>query len=178
MKLTSRRKTKSSGDSWCGTHTIQHDGSDYMTRIWFGRLRLHIFYRGDYDEDFHDHPWEFWTFPLTTYAEQYLVNEIELKDNDFKPKYQIVQRFKVHHRSTEHKHRVLGASTGKMSLQPNDDKTGFEMRPNVLKGNKIVTLVWVGKSKRNWGFWKHREGKWCWQFWKDYVTGGKSAPCD
>ena len=47
-------------DSFFGRHTIYDDagGTPYMTRYWIGRLRLHIFYRGDADPDCHDHPWD------------------------------------------------------------------------------------------------------------------------
>ena len=30
----------------------------------WGQLYLHIFHRGDQDRCPHDHPWDFWTFPL------------------------------------------------------------------------------------------------------------------
>ena len=58
-------RTTSAG-KFRGWHTIITDGSKYMTRVWFGRLRVHVFYRGDADADPHDHPWDFWTFPLTS----------------------------------------------------------------------------------------------------------------
>lgn len=48
-----------------------------MTRAWFGRLRFHVFFRGDQDPDCHDHPWGFWTFPLRSYVEEVLEERIE-----------------------------------------------------------------------------------------------------
>lgn len=37
----------------------------YLTkiRVWPGYY-LHLFWRMDFDLDWHDHPWDFWTFPL------------------------------------------------------------------------------------------------------------------
>lgn len=45
-------------------------------------------------------------------------------------------------------------------------------------GARIVTIVWRGKGERRWGFLKHRDGRWCWIHWKEYVFhGGGLAPC-
>lgn len=155
-----------------GWHTILGDEggreTPYMTRIWIGRLRLHIFYRGDADPDCHDHPWDFWTLALTPYVE-----EVALPDRFgggvslFR---QIVPAWRWSFRLACHTHRVLGAWTGGF----NKDE-GF---PETLFGKRIVTLVWRSKSRRDWGFLKNRDGKWCWTPWKDYVfRGGRNAPC-
>jgi hypothetical protein len=58
-EIEQKGKAHTSAGKPSGWHTIQHNGSPYMTRIWIGRLRLHIFYRGDTEPDAHDHPWEF-----------------------------------------------------------------------------------------------------------------------
>ena len=42
----------------------------YLTRLHLGHLFIHFFNRGDMDRHPHDHPWDFWTFPLTTYYEE------------------------------------------------------------------------------------------------------------
>jgi hypothetical protein len=50
---------------------VEHERRDaYLTVVsltpltrW-GQLRLNIFHRGDKDPWPHDHPWDFWTFPL------------------------------------------------------------------------------------------------------------------
>jgi hypothetical protein len=142
----------------------EHD-EPYMTRIWFGRLRLHIFYRGDNDPDCHDHPWDFWTFPLTPYVEEVLVAIRDAIPEGTKPRPQRYQRvrqvvpaFQWTFRKATHTHRVLGRA---------------------YKSNgKIVTIVWRGKGERPWGFIKDREGRWCWVTWKEYVLGGgKDSPC-
>jgi hypothetical protein len=140
----------------------------YMTRLWIGRLRLHIFHRGDADPDPHDHPWGFWTFPLTPYKEEIAVphlpegNSVEhpvgetvyaLYDN-------IVPAFAWTYRPASHTHRVIGHADG--------------------SAKKLITFVWREKEDPDvsWGFLKNRNGEWCWVPWKEYIFGGgKDAPC-
>lgn len=159
-----------------GKHTItlwnEETGEfeEYMTRWWIGRLRIHRFYRGDQDPDCHDHPWDFWTFPLHSYVEEVLTpaggttsREGRQTGYFFRKHIRTVERFRLHYRPAEHRHRVLGALDG------------HTWKPV----GKVVTIVWRSPVKRKWGFWKHRKDKWCWQFWKDYIfDGGKHAPCD
>lgn len=178
----------SSNETWIGHSTVYGvDGvhrTAYQTRLWIGRLRLHIFHRGDQDPDYHDHPWGFWTFPLTSYVEEVvevihhnLVTTVDRATRTIlwddhageyfqapavisiltkQPKRQTVRAWHWHYRPATHTHRVLGA----------------------LAGGKIITLVWRERKSRAWGFLKLRDGRWCWQPWKEYVfNGGKSAPC-
>lgn len=134
----------------------------YMTRVRLGRLRLHIFYRGDEDPDHHDHPWDFWTFPLTSYLEETTVF-VGVYDKMPMRKLRLVRAFRLHYRPAEHTHRVLGRWAG---------REWFIVR------KPIVTLVWIGRSRRKWGFLKVRDGRWCWIAWRDYVLdGGKHGPC-
>lgn len=148
----------------------------YMTRIWVGRLRLHIFHRGDADPDCHDHPWDFWTFPLTSYVEE--VVTLGLDDRPYDPyepraftgklQHQVVRAFRLHFRPAEHTHRVIGRFRGRQdgSSEP------------VAGAGNIVTIVWQGSKRRRWGFLRNRDGQWCWTPWKRYVfEGGKQAPC-
>lgn len=140
----------------------------YMTRILCGRLRLHIFHRGDADPDCHDHPWDFWTFPLTAYVEEVVTRKLEAdRDYDawtpraliYSSARRVVPALRWSFRPAEHMHRVIGRADG---------RTG-----------KVVTVVWQGKPRRKWGFLRNRDGKWCWTPWKDYVFGGgKHAPCE
>lgn len=184
-----RGKLASSQDRWWGVHTIiNEDGGRYMTRYWIGRLRLHVFHRGDYDPDCHDHPWDFWTFPLTSYVEEVLHEQRQAylaKNSPPPPKFfrtrQIVKRFRLHFRPAEHCHRVLGKYVGP---SPKGDTSLYAERrildPGELYGDgKIVTIVWQAGVRRKWGFWKDRDGRWCWQGWKEYVlAGGKHSPCE
>ena len=110
----------------------EHD-TPYMTRWWIGRLRLHVFHRGDQDPDPHDHPWDFWTFPFTPYVEEVAVyssikaladmramhddgmtgDQInEAIERGRKVGYvlirQVVPAFRLTFRPASHTHRVLG----------------------------------------------------------------------
>lgn len=155
----------------------EHD-TPYMTRVWIGRLRLHIFYRGDQDEDCHDHPWDFWTFPFTSYVEEVVApdvarcvqnSELAIGASRRLPEryLRVVRAFRLHHRPSTHCHRVLGRFSGK-----------YVGGLPAINDRKIVTLVWRSGAERKWGFLKNREGKWCWTPWKEYVFGGgKDAPC-
>lgn len=144
--------------------------SIYMRRYWFGQLRLHVFLRGDADLDPHDHPWPFWTFPLTSYVEE-VTTEYELIALEggthtfrYSTNRQIVRAFRLHYRPSSHTHRVLGLWSG----------TGTAFRA----GN-IITIVWRGKKEREWGFLKYRDGRWCWTHFREYIFGGgRSAPCE
>lgn len=73
----------------------------YMTRLRIGRFRLHIFHRGDLDPDPHDHPFDFWTFPLASYPEEV---EGEIR---------IVKAFRLHYRPANYTHRVLSREDGR-----------------------------------------------------------------
>lgn len=160
--------------TWFGKHVVtDENGSPYMLRYWIGRLRLHVFYRGDHDPDPHDHPWDFWTFPLTSYIEEvvhpYSAGSVWGQPPRISHVFvsrQIVRAFRLHYRPATHCHRVLGKL----------DES--RLRSEVGEG-KIITIVWRGKMGREWGFLKNRDGKWCWVAFREYLfQGGKSAPCD
>ena len=163
-----------------GKHSVP-----YMTRIWIGQLRLHIFYRGDNDPDCHDHPWDFWTFPFTAYVEEVIFpiqDTVAESQPEPKLRYQLVRQvvpaFKWTFRPATHTHRVIGPVGDKVvQLSAIILHTAKELLPIAVPG-KIVTLVWRGKVGRNWGFLKNRNNQWCWVGCKDYIwQGGKDAPC-
>ena len=83
----------------------------YLTRVkltpktrW-GQLYLHVFHRLDQDRDPHDHPYDFWTFPLVTYTEEVLEDGVVRKNR--------VRAFRWHFRPAEYTHRMLGGPDGK-----------------------------------------------------------------
>ncbi|PZR89749.1 MAG: hypothetical protein DI537_20310 [Stutzerimonas stutzeri] len=179
-------KVVSSSGKFMGWNTIHRleTGDRYMTRFWIGRLRLHIFHRGDEDPDPHDHPWDFWTFPLVSYVE-----EVTVPSERGHQRYtSIVPAWHWNFRPATHTHRVKGAWSGAyvneagQLIDPDDplyDHGYLKFEPTVVPGKKIVTLIWRSAEYRRWGFLKNREGKWCWIGWKDYVLGGgKNAPCE
>ena len=130
---------QSSADAFMGYSTIYGRGGDldtpYLTRIWIGRLRLHIFFKGDQDPDPHDHPWDFWTFPLVPYEERVLNQDLVTLTT------QTVPAWRVTFRPATHVHRVLGPKPGPIAR---------------WLGLPLITLVWRGKAKRSWGFWRRR----------------------
>lgn len=164
----------------------EHD-TVYMTRFWIGRLRLHVFWRGDKDPDHHDHPWGFWTFPLNSYVEEVVETRSPLYDEsgnciEWAPDgavrevyRQVVPAWRLHYRPATHTHRVLGRYVpGRTEF----DTAGETPVPSYDSHGKVTTIVWRGKDERKWGFLKNRDGKWCWVHWKDYVFGGgKDAAC-
>lgn len=199
------RKLLSSAGRFFGWQTIYgRDGgadSRYMTRAWIGRLRLHIFHRGDEDPDPHDHPWDFWTFPLTSYVEEVTVCEgtvfdgftesglrrpnVANGDRSYDTYRRVVPAFRWSFRAATHTHRVIGRYWimcdpfgDDVPVRARDAHKFPDFRPLARRG-KIVTIVWRSAPKRKWGFLKNRDGKYCWQGWKDYVkAGGRSAPCE
>lgn len=106
------------------------DGSPYLTRVVLGPLRLHVFHRGDADPDCHDHPADFWTFPLVSYLEEF-IDAAGLKRR------RAVRAFRLHRRRAEFAHRVVCA---------------------LHHEGQIATLVWWGRSRRAWGF--HTDEGW------------------
>jgi len=195
-------------DRFFGWHTIFDDAGNsrtpYMTRVWIGRLRLHVFHRGDNDPDHHDHPWDFWTFPLTSYVEEVAVPDIKglsymealfCGPERYKLHRQIVRAFRLSYRPAIHCHRVLGRFANRFRRPEKVDDSGDVLmwnsyaapathRPTppfepAFKNGKVITIVWRGKGGRKWGFLKNRDGRWCWTPWKEYVFGGtKHAPCE
>lgn len=193
MGLISKKAKTSAGKLFGVNHIYgAEDGKEtvYMTRAWFGRLRFHVFFRGDQDPDCHDHPWGFWTFPLRSYVEEVLEERIErhwgtdpvtmegfYKERTYFTRHvNVVEAFRWHYRPATYKHRVLGAYGG-WELTGNPDYP-YRNVPAVSLTKTVPTIVWRDKPSRAWGFTKERNGIWCWVPWMDYVfKGGKAAPC-
>ena len=167
----------------------------YMTRLRLGRLRLHIFHRGDADPDCHDHPWDFWTFPLTAYVEEVVRKRVltsmgwsyqdgpqeTIPGGEIIVFRQVVPAFRWSFRPAVHTHRVLGRfdEWTTLELLSGAFVAGQGRVPPQVKPGRIVTIVWQGWQRRKWGFLKSRDGRWCWTPWKEYAFGGgKHAPCE
>ncbi len=170
----------------------------YLTRAWIGRLRLHIFHRGDADPDHHDHPWDFWTFPLTSYVEEVVDHDIAAlaRSGGFVPAIKpdapvisrrVVPALRWSHRPATYCHRVIGRYSGVLRGKATGDEyafqiatpQGLDLLEPLADDRKIITVVWRGRGGRRWGFLKLRDGRFCWVHWKEYVFGGgKHAPCD
>lgn len=136
--------------------TIGRDGNKYRTaiRLWgyrFHRLRIHFFHRGDLDLHPHDHPNDFWTFPLCGYWEE--VYDIETGQR----RVEYVKPFRAHFRPAEYVHRVLGAKA--TWHDPIWHYSGW-----------FLTIVKEGPARRPWGFWVWDHSLNCAQFvyWRKY----------
>ncbi|TCM71910.1 hypothetical protein [Rhizobium sp. BK068] len=183
MTAPAKNKPHKSATGLFGFHTIYgaegHHDTPYITRAWFGRLRFHIFHRGDADPDCHDHPWDFWTFPLTPYVEEVVTPD---GHGGFIRSVQVVRAFRLTYRPAEHCHRVLGRLSALAPKLPANwtaqISAPWEAYDHLTDNRKIITIVWRGGIGRRWGFLRHRDGRWCWTHWKHYVfEGGKDAPC-
>jgi hypothetical protein len=134
----------------------------YLDRyiVYLGGLcvRLHKFWRGDDDRAPHDHPWNFWTFPLTSYKET--VEECLFGSagahapqnacvDYFKPsiyrRENFVKAWRLHKRPAKYRHIVLGRADG--STRP------------------FWTFVITGKVVNKWGFWPEPDRFVPWRDW-------------
>lgn len=130
--------------------TVSLKGSPYLKR-WFVyifgfTLRLHKFYRGDDDRAPHDHPWPFWTFPLTGYWERVWDsrNQVELR---------YVKPWRLHGRPTSgFRHMVLGSRRHRWLDQ-------WQREVDVLFDTPVPfwTIVFTKPKDRSWGFYPNGE---------------------
>lgn len=125
---------------------VQSKRTPYQTRYWIGRLRLHIFHRADEDPDWHDHPWGFWTFPLTSYVEEVVSsvvpecvnagmsewivhddigNAFHSSDLQYVRR-RVVRAFRLHYRPAEFTHKIVGRFDGwNVDLEVDTDNDDF-----------------------------------------------------
>lgn len=129
----------------------------YMTRLVLRRFRIHIFHRGDGDPDPHDHPWDFWTFPLTSYV------ETTWDTDTANYRINLVRAWRLHWRPSSYVHCVLGRR---------DNRAPFL----TIREGKIITIVWARPKSHSWGFWKMCGTYMKFIPWKDYVEG-RRPPC-
>lgn len=102
------------------------------------------------DRDPHDHPFEFWTFPLfQTYTEVVYDQERECFSTVRVP------RWRWTYRPAKHTHRIISCD----------------------RGWPLFTLVLRGTHQRDWGFWVHAKetAKRIFIPWKTYVNDGVGA---
>jgi hypothetical protein len=128
---------------------VLEGGEPYLERriLWLGgvTLRLHKFYKGDQDRAMHDHPWNFWTFPLSNYYEW--VDKHQGHDSEWnipgaERASNLVRRYRLHYRPATYRHIVMDPPGGK----------------------PIYTLVASGPRIRKWGFWVDGE----FVYYRDY----------
>jgi hypothetical protein len=108
---------------------------------------LHIFHRSDAD-DLHDHPWNFLSIILwrgyneVTEQQCYVCNKLGYSNCSYRNR---VKQRKLPgmflFRKAQHKHRV-----------------------ELVNGKPAMSLVIMGKRKREWGFWVNG----VWEYWQHY----------
>lgn len=161
-----------------GQYTIR---TPYMTTLRIAPNRfIHIFWRADLDPDWHDHMWDFHTFPLwpkAGYIEEVLC--VQDKSVFLNP----VRGWQWSFRPAEHAHRVVApgsipAADGNGRLNAMHFNHDF-ISKGVPSGWPVITYVVKSVKWREWGFHVRRDGRWCYQEWRDYVYwGGKERGCD
>ncbi len=166
MKADIEKIAKSSGDSFMGWSTAY----GYQTSAWLGRLRFHIFHSEDPGEAFHDHPWDYATFPIHDYVEEVLdpaTGSVTRK---------VVLRFRITRRKAEHAHRILG----RLIAWERDCDGGDGFHPMFATDMPVVTLVWRGRHRREWQYLvsrPHGAGWKVWAFpWQWYLRRADSKP--
>jgi hypothetical protein len=109
-----------------------------LTTKW-GNLYLHVFHSSD-DEELHDHPWDFTTFILWRgYLEEvplYPIYDHTYHDKEMGRRQKRVWPGMVLRRRAEWRHRVV-----------------------LVNDKPAVTMLWVSKKRREWGFFG-KDGKW------------------
>lgn len=135
--------------------TVRLNGAPYLER-WFVyilgcTLRLHKFYRGDDERALHDHPWPFWTFPLTGYWER-VYRFTWYSDEEFEETH-YVKPWRLHYRPSKYRHMVLGT-------RAKADKRGVKF----WTPEPFWTIVVTGRKDRSWGF--YPDGKYV--YYRDF----------
>lgn len=99
-----------------------------------GHLRFHHFHRAT-DEDFHNHQFEFWTFPLQSYLEEVLIpiasSMMPPEQQLWARHQQVVPAGRWSYRDTRTPHRILGPCA------PDGERYSWDER-------HIRTVIWRG----------------------------------
>lgn len=133
------------------------DGADpYLTRYTlisnkYFQVAIHVFHRSDFD-DLHDHPWDFVSIILWRgYIEETFSHTSYFHRDNYR--YTTERKVKKRYwpgmilfRKAEHAHRV-----------------------ELVNGKKAVTLVFMGKYVRNWGFYTSKG----WRYFLHYFKENK-----
>ncbi len=137
---------------------FENIGPDYLWRykliptlVWRGVLYcppgnvfLHLIWRSDDDRALHDHPWASWSIKLWGELSEIYEDEFHLKlpHMNYTHTERSIPAFKIIRRTAEHQHRLIVRGDG-----------------------PVVTLFFVGRKARSWGFWPN--GKFV--HWKEYL---------
>lgn len=121
-------------------------GEPYLTRyklLWIPilgwKVWLHHIHRSDESSDLHDHPWWFWSIPLTEggYWEHY--------GDPYKRERRHCERGRLYWHDRFFRHTIFN-----------------------IPRNDVWTLVLRGPTVRRWGFWPRCEEHYEWMPWETY----------
>lgn len=101
---------------------VKHPATDKLAIL---HMRFHTFHRMD-DKVFHNHNFEFWTFPFVRYVEEFL---FQLDDGSWTHGARIIEPFRWTYKNATEFHRILGPC----------DKDGV-----LIPNKKIRTMIWRG----------------------------------
>jgi hypothetical protein len=151
MSAEIEKVERASGDPFFGCHVAY----GFFGQFWLWRFRLHVFLKDEPGEAFHDHAWNFWTFPLRSYIEEIIQPETGAT------RFEVVKAFRMHYRRAEHAHRYRGRFAG-----VHDGGLPVAM-PGV-----VVTLALRSGVKRKWFYWRLNKGRvrrYSWRQWLRHV---------
>lgn len=122
---------------------VHKDGGPYMTRwilyLVFFNIRLHQFFRGDYDRESHNHPWWFITIPFTPYMERVYERGKFIGDR-------VVKAWHPHFRGMDFEHIVTGPV----------ERLRYVQGGWCLVEKPFWTLVIAGRPSQTWGFYSSK----------------------
>lgn len=128
-------------------------GEIYLDRLrivqtpYFG-VYLHWIHEPDSDRDPHDHPWNFTSIILKGSYTERVWDYPALGTQDYKGYQRTWHRFTRHKMTMEKAHKIEEIS------------------------KPLVTLIFVGKRSRNWGFWVPSHGRSVPVPWQEYENAG------
>lgn len=132
--------------SWVNIPDRNDPSKTYLRRLrivrtpWFA-LYLHFIFLPDNDRDPHDHPWNFASFVIRGGYTERLYDRLGIGDDDLKEKPMLIGerrhgRFSFHRVLLHNYHKIVNVEPG------------------------LVTLVFIGPEKKEWGFWDEYQGRW------------------
>jgi hypothetical protein len=153
-----------------------HCGDPYLVRFelfellgW--SLKLHVFLRGDEDEELHDHPWSFWTLVICGgYWEEVPIEEAH-RSRGF---HLIGPSEPITKAGPGLRSALILRRSGSLSFRPAQWKHAVRLDP----GRACATLVLTSPKSRDWGFWSPLTELGAWSFtpWRKFVDD-RNHPC-
>lgn len=150
-RLSSRFPHSDIGDGRGSTFFRRYD----LFKCRWGAAYLHVFFRSDHDRCLHDHPWPFWTFILRGgYWEIVPAEGWEITPSWFgwlryRTKPLPAFSFDPDGPGSLNPTRRVWRRVGYFGRYPATHAHRIEIEPDT----RPVSLVFVGRKRRPWGFW-------------------------